>query len=240
MAIAVEAVRQAGLRSACLGARQWLLPQPDDVLLQGPTGQAVADLLPLLLCGEASAEFVFSNAASQLPATSDPGLRSALQGIADDERQHEVLLSALRDRLPPPSRRLLARRAVRFLRHLVDADLAVHLTRVAALDAGVCQVLAEISRPGTPIAASAALKAIFWRIRSDEGRHVRVSRRCAAALGISAERELIERNQVLRNFAELLAPTAASFSLLGGNLNRVTARLIRVGMARAPATHRTT
>lgn len=191
--------------------------------------QALADLMPLLLCGEESAEFVFAAAVPELPKRVDPVLPIELARIADDERRHGMYLSALRSRLPPPADRGATRQATRFLRKLATTDLGVHLARVAALDASFCQVLAEICRPGTEIAAVPELAELFRRIRSDEGRHVRVSRRCAAALGVTAQTEHAERSWVVREFAALMTAATPAFAAVGVDMQRLLDRLERTG-----------
>lgn len=219
-----------GFAGACFASRRWQVPESRSMLpMPRAAAQALADLMPLLLCGEESAEFVFAAAVPDLPEHVDPALPIELARIADDERRHGMYLSALRSRLPPPADRGATRKATRFLRKLATADLGLHLVRVAALDAGFCQVLAEICRPGTEIAAVPELVDLFRRIRSDEGRHVRVSRQCAAVLGVTPETEHAERNWVLREFAALMAVAAPAFAAVGADMQRLLDRLERTG-----------
>lgn len=203
--------------------------------LTAAAAQGLADLLPTLLCGEASAERVFDEAAAQMKARRDAAFAAALRAIAADEGRHERWLEALRRRLPPPQSRVVARRAARFLRGLASPDLACHLSRVAALDAGVCLVLAAVTARGTPLAAEAEIADIFTRIRRDEGRHVRISRRAAAVLGYAAEAAAAERRAVLDGFADLLAPQAAAFAAIGVDYALLRQRFLHVGSARSIA-----
>jgi hypothetical protein len=225
---------RGGFAAACLASRRWQAPESGSmVAMSAAAAQALADLMPLLLCGEESAEFVFAAAVPELPRNIDPALPLELARIADDERRHGVYLSALRNRLPPPADVGATRRATRFLRKLATTDLGLHLARVAALDAGFCQVLAEICRPGTEIAKVPELVDIFRRIRSDEGRHVRVSRRCAAALGVSPRTEHEERRWVLHEFATLLTAAAPAFAAVGADMERLLGRLARTSIRSA-------
>lgn len=211
--------------SACFSARRGSQPaHAARLALSDEAAQALADLLPILMCGEASAEWVFEAVAAALTDGANANLAAALQGIAEDEQRHGLWLSQLKAGLPPPSARGTTRRAAHFLRTLASDDLAIHLSRVAALDAGVCVVLAEVCARGTPIAANPALLNVFSRIRRDEGRHVRISRRCAAALGVSSVTELVERRAVLAGFAALLAPKAATFAAIGVDMSRLHRR----------------
>jgi hypothetical protein len=226
---AVKAERN-GFAGACFGSRRWRVPESHSMLVMPlAAAQALADLMPLLLCGEESAEFVFAAAVPELLEHVDPALPIELARIADDERRHGMYLSALRSRLPPPADRDATRQATRFLRKLATTDLGLHLARVAALDASFCQVLAEVCRPGTEIAAMPELVGLFHRIRSDEGRHVRVSRQCAAALGVTAQTEHVERSWVVREFAALMTAAAPAFDAVGVDMQRLLDRLERTG-----------
>ena len=196
--------------------------QPLD--LPAGAAQGLADLLPILTCGEASAELVFDDASSLLPAVFDPDLRRALRSTADDERRHGVWLAALSDDLPPPVSHRPAREAAAFLGDLATADLGLHLSRVAALDAAVCIVLAVACARNTPIAGCARVVDTFVRIRRDEGRHVRISRRCAAALGVDLATEAAQRRRVLTAFAQLLSTQTLAFAAIGVDLRQVARR----------------
>jgi hypothetical protein len=221
-------VDRTGFASACFASRRWQRPESGSMLAMPPAAaQALADLMPLLLCGEESAELVFAAAIPDLPGHVDPVLPVGLARIADDERRHGMYLSALRSRLPPPADPGATRQATRFLRNLATTDLGLHLARVAALDAGFCQVLAEICRPGTEIVAVPELVDLFRRIRSDEGRHVRVSRQCAAALGVTPQTEHAERSWVVREFATLMTAAAPAFAVVGVDMQRLLDRLER-------------
>lgn len=191
------------------------------------TAQALSDLLPLLLCGEASAEIVFIGAVEALPETVSPALRSELQQIAEDEFHHGRWLAALRDRLPPPADGDGALRAASFLRRLQSRDLGVQLARVAALDAGACQIFKELTQPDAITAQQPDLARLFRRLLRDEGRHVRVTLRCATALGVSRERMRVERREVWRRLAALLAPGTQAFLSLGVNIVRLLDHLNR-------------
>ena len=223
-------VARASIARLCFNARnQHHAVKPSG--LPPAIAQAIANLLPILLCGEESAEFAFEHLAKQLPASQKHMFESQLMSIADDERCHGQLLDALRQTLPAPRRRSSARHAARFLRGLASADLALHLVRIAAIDAGLCQILAEVCHRDRPITHLIHIHTVFQRIRRDEGRHVRISRRCAKALGLATSVERDERGLVLQNFAALLAPEAESFAVLGVDFNALLARFARLSHA---------
>ena len=216
----------------CLGSRRWPTPQAGAMLeLSLEAQQGLADLLPVLLCGEESAEHVFSNAALHESVQLNHSMRAGLASIADDERQHGLLLLTLRNALPSTQDISAVMRSVRFLKSMASADLKTHLTRVAALDAGVCIVLAEIARAGTPIARNETAASIFARIRRDEGRHVRISRTYSRVLGVDAQTEAIERRKVIAGFYNLLSPSGGAFSKLGVDPRHLLKRLQNYGSA---------
>lgn len=220
-------VARSSFAGLCFSARSQL--QTTKPLALPPlVAQALADLLPILLCGEESAEFAFANLALHLPASQKLAFQTQLISIAKDENCHGQLLDALRKMLPAPRDRSSARKAVRFLRSLASADLSLHLIRIAAVDAGLCQILAEVCHRDRPVTTLPNIHAVFQRIRRDEGRHVRISRRCAKALGLASSIELCERRLVLQNFAALLAPKAESFAMLGVDFNAIVARFARL------------
>lgn len=218
---------------ACAAASRPALAAAAPLSLPAAVAQGLADVLPTLMCGEASAEVVFGELPAALPSAFDPALRDALRGIAEDEHRHGAWLAELRLRLPPPTAREPARRAVRFLQKLFTPDPALHLSRVSALDGGVCVVLAEIGRHGAPLAADPMLARLFARIRRDEGRHVRIGRACATALGIDARAALGERRRVLEDFGALLQLQSAAFAVLGVDTEQLRRRFRRVA-ARSP------
>ncbi|WP_293374139.1 hypothetical protein [Nevskia sp.] len=211
----------------CQTARHWPLPAGADSTLPPAAAQALADLLPVLICGEASAERAFEHLLLRLESRVDPSLSAALAGVAADEQRHGDWLDALRAALPAPTSDQPGRRALRFLLGLVCDDPALHLARVAALDAAVCRVLAEVGAAGRPIAAAPELAQVFRDIRRDEGRHVRIARRAALALGLDVAVMTRERLAVTAAFAALLSEQAAAFAALGVDPARLEQRIAR-------------
>lgn len=220
--------------SACYAVRGAVRPLASDSFgLPDAAAQALAELLPVLICGEASAETVFADAAEVFSARGDAALATALAGIAGDEKRHAEWLAYLRAGLPAQGTTGAARAVTRFLRVLHADDLALHLARVAALDAAVCLVLARACARTAPLAAHPVPLGIFNRIRKDEGRHVRISRRCAHALSLSPGAAAQAQREVHAQFAELLLPWSDSLETLGIDPAWLRQRFTR----RAPAGH---
>jgi len=174
---------------------------------------ALGQLLPSLLCGEESAFQVFwreGHASSHVQMNHSEALANQ---IALEELEHERLLQALRGCCPVPSN--LASTLVRtrrFFVRMASRDPALHFAKVAALDSAVCIILSTLVKP---LSRATALIEIFNRIRSDEARHVRFSRRHSYELGANAS---VLANTAVRIRSELVAflyPLGNSFEALG-------------------------
>src|SRR5215831_12845699 len=149
--------------------------------LAKPQIEALGRLLPILLCGEESAFHVFWREAGRL---TDVQLRQSLalaRRIAAEELEHEQLLRELRNCCPAADNLASIRlRARRFFLRMASRDPALHFARVAALDSGVCVILAAVAKP---LARAHVVVDTINRIRRDEARHVRFSRRHSCELG---------------------------------------------------------
>jgi hypothetical protein len=188
------------------------LPGTLQVCLRDREAQALAELLPLLGCGEEAAAMAFDALADALP---HPLARPALEQIAGDERVHDALLTRLRRSLPAPleARTTLAA-SRRFHVRLGVGGTAAHLARIAALDSAVCTILSRLIRRGTAVAADPVIAGIFCNIRNDEARHVALSRRLALAGGGAAK--LRDIGAATRgSLADILSLAAPAFDALG-------------------------
>ncbi len=203
------------LRRACRIAQCWPSSPQAVALADDAQAQALSDLLPVLICGEASAEQAFGRAVRALSTRLPAAMVQALRSIEDDERRHGRVLAELCASLPPPRSQRPGRAAARFVRQIQQHDPARHLANIAALDAAVCRVLAGVCQPGRPLACNRALRAVFDGIRRDEARHVRISRRTAMHLGLGADVLGHARRAVGEAFAALLLPQASAFARLG-------------------------
>ena len=199
----------------CYKARSWVpLTLNSNLALDAGVAQGLANLLPTLLCGEASAEMVFTQTIEAFPSVHFPDLHNALCRIVLDEKRHGEQLLNLSHYLPPPNKRNTAKRAVSFLRSLASNDLSIHLARLSAIDIGVCIVLALVCR-AKPIIDNDYVNRLLTLIRRDEGRHVRVTRRCAEVLGLDIAIEKKEKIQVLTSFSALLSRQDDAFIAIG-------------------------
>jgi predicted metal-dependent hydrolase len=184
--------------------------------------QALADLLPLLICGEETAISVFERLAVALQQQLAPPLLADLQRVAQDEIRHAAYLDRLRAHLPVPTDTMAAQRAAHFLASLRCAAPARQLVRLAALDALVCCVLSAMLRPNARLACARDITLLLRRIQLDEATHVRITRACFIALGVMPTQVAVERAEMQQRFAALLAVSADAFAGLGVDLAVVT------------------
>jgi len=138
---------------------------------------ALAELLPLLGCGEEAAALAFEGLARR---DADPRIAAALRRVAAEEMAHDARIAGLAALLPSP--RLAPEwlgAARRF--HLSTGRGASldHLARIAAIDAAICTILSRLLAPGRPLRADATVRRLLGGIHRDEAQHVRLTRKLA-------------------------------------------------------------
>ena len=197
--------RTSGSRSAQVAA-----PRLDERI-----AQALADVLPLLCCGEEAATIAFGRLAGR--ADADPAQRAeavALYMIEAEERTHDALLQQLRTLLPQPAdSTALCAAARRFHLRLSARDQTLHLARIVAVDSAVCTILSRLTSPRAALAQDPALVQLFHRIRRDEARHVAITR--------TIVRERSSGDRLRRSGANARNALAALLGLRGAALDRL-------------------
>lgn len=221
----------AALQDAAAGARPGhcftvagrLPPQPCALALDDESAGALAELLPLLGCGEEAAIASFGRLA--LDSSLEADARAALHAIAIDERRHDALLCGLRDALPmPPSNPALRRASRQFHLAISQGGAQVHLARIAGVDAAVCTVLSRLLGSASTVANDPGVARVLGHIRRDEARHVHTSREIAiAALGRSRARDAAAEARA--GLADLLALGAGAFARIGVEPDRLLAQV---------------
>ncbi|MFA5966817.1 MAG: 3-oxoacyl-ACP synthase [Sphingomonas sp.] len=155
---------------------------PLRIQLDDRPAAALAALLPLLGCGEEAAGMAFDGLAEC--HSGDDRAAPTLRAIAEEERLHDLLIRQLERGLPDARQdRIPIEAARRFHIGLVRGGAALHLARIAALDAAVCTMFGRLLRPGGSIAADPGVASVLRRIHRDEARHVRVARTLALETG---------------------------------------------------------
>jgi len=202
---------------------QWLVDhQALNFNLSVMQQSALARLIPLLLCGEQSAVFVFHNEHQRLtnepndnnqqhPSTSENRIYKQaiknLKRIEQDELHHEKALQFLLNKLPKAAEQhKIKRQAQQFYAKLQQKNqsIAQQFQVIAQLDTCVCilmQSVASSSIKDTPLAD------LFKMIRKDEARHVAIAKKHSALLA-NIEQHTLASTQTLniqQNLVELLS-----------------------------------
>jgi hypothetical protein len=177
--------------------------------------QALANLMPLLICGEETAVLVFDDLAEALKNKLSDALIQDLKSITLDEIRHSDDLEELREHLPDTLDRRAVYRVAVFLKVLKSDDPINQLALLASLDAAVCQLLSTLLRAGNPLSSCSQVTDILRRIQLDEARHVRITRDSYLSLGLSCQEYSLAQSKVLKAFIALLKPAKNDFAYLG-------------------------
>ncbi len=185
----------------------------------------VATLLALLRSGEQSAATAFNRIAHRLSAGELAIAAPQLISLIDDEERHDAALARHCTALPSVPNTNAATR--RFFRRLESREATVHLARIAALDACVCQVLTRLLARTDPELFGESLRDLLPRIRADEARHVRVSRDLASLMGADTALLRLVNAEVRQGFALVLESRALAFDALGVDHTHLIATIRR-------------
>ena len=187
--------------------------------------EALARLVPTLLCGEQSAVTVFHAEAERLSRKARNVSFSIFRSIEADECLHEAGLQMLCAKLPvAPDLHAIKRRSQRFFLKLGKAkSVAQHFSQVAQLDSAVCMLMWHIEK--STVGRNQMIGSLIGKIKQDEARHVSISRQHALVLGVSRDEYQALGEQVFCGLTNLLTPVADSFEAIGVDTDRLFARL---------------
>jgi hypothetical protein len=201
-------------RASCFGAVDGPNPQvePRGLGLEVAHSRALAQLLPLLLCGEESAVLAFGHHA-QSPRWGTRA-RAEFGRMESDEARHAGWLQGLQICLPPPEADLQLRRRVKqFFMRLASANFGIHLGHIAALDSAVCLILGKLRRSGV-CQPNSPVTRVFESIHRDEARHVAVARGYAGELCSTGDL-LACATETREQLTGILSARAQAFEILG-------------------------
>jgi hypothetical protein len=171
--------------------------------------ESLATFMPYLLCGEESAVHLFYRE-SRRHRKADVAAEQLFLRIAKEEKVHELMLNRLVSELPQPKHLESMRRMGHdFFVGLADPDPGVHFARVAALDSGVCKIMAVLCA-APKICRVPAVYRVFNKVLTDESSHVRISRQYVFDLGLSRD--------TLNKAADFVCPALANFLSPGGDV----------------------
>lgn len=175
--------------------------------------EACSRLATVLLCGEQSAIQIFSAERERRRGTAEA--LEALLMIESDEQMHECALRSFCEYLPPAAdAHKLKRRAQRFFAGIGRAsNVSQHFGHIALLDSAVCKIMWHVENSG--IDQLSPLRQIAAQIKTDEARHVIISRQYSKALG-EKPRDLRDDDlSITEDLIEMLQPLTSSFEIVG-------------------------
>ena len=223
----VSAIERSGY-TAIADATLIIGKDPKAVLsgLRSADGEALATLVPSLMCGEESAVHVFFRAGRRKDNATSVG-RELLWQISAEEAVHEAMLSHLRSELPiVHAFEEIRERAREFFLRMSSNDTATQFLQIAALDSGVCKIMAALCGPNSHINHCESVHRIACKIRYDEARHVRFSRQYLLDLGKATATFRDFNHRVSIELVALLFPIGGAFETLGVDSDRLFRRII--------------
>lgn len=220
------------MRSLLQAAPDWVSSWTSDLVHLGPRMrdrelEAAARLVTILLCGEQSAIQIFA-AEAHRQRERRHAVRDLLT-IEQDEHRHEQALLDFKAFLPRAGDQHRVKRAAqRFFASLGRVeDLGLRFAQIGQLDTAVCKIMFHVERGS--LGRDAAMRQLASNIKTDEARHVAVSREYARGLGIDlrAARDTVEF--VNRQLVDVLALVGDSFEVIGVDSDRLFAHLQGTG-----------
>ena len=196
--------------------------------------EALARLMPFLLCGEQSAIQVFGAEVDRLRESGWSKSVDLLKDIESDEYGHEMALRTLSQLLMQPADLgSIKRQAQHFYLKLGNtAGMTEHFARVAQLDACACIIMNEISN--SDLGQNSPVSQLLNRIKKDEARHVNISKKHFLHLG-GVESTLKENgHEISEKLVALLRTEADSFESLGVDSDQLFRKLTNARQAANP------
>jgi len=198
----------------------WFIPwstqfEMEKCILDDAQKNALSRLVPLLLCGEQSAQFVFGEEIVRIEQDDFKLCSADLITIQKDENAHEEALQMLVSFLPTPKDALkIKRKAQLFYTKIGQAASVVeHFATIRSLDGYVALIMTAMSRSN--LGASHIISQLFSFIKHDESRHVSLARKHIILLGGDPSINKDNINVLRKNLVNLLKTEQASFEVLG-------------------------
>ncbi|QIA63111.1 hypothetical protein GT360_06125 [Vibrio astriarenae] len=183
---------------------------------------ALSRLLPLLVCGEQSSQWVFYNESRRQKYQSvEATALDDFERIVLDEKYHEQALECVRSQLAESADILsIKRRSQRFFASLGARNkIEEHFAQIACLDALVCKLMLFIEKGH--LASQHPFVLLCRAIKQDEARHVSVSKRHALKLGYDKSKWKEMNDVISQQLYDLLNTERAAFSEIGVQIDDV-------------------
>lgn len=189
--------------------------------------EAMARLVPLLLCGEQSAIQVFGSEAQRLQGDGWRDSIALLNAIEIDECGHEQALQHLSAMLMVPDdlHRIKRRAQLFYVSIGKTAGLDNHFANISQLDACVALLMHAVAN--SSLGNGHCIAQLFERIKQDEARHVAVSRQHFLKLGGHKDVFAKTRKTISNALVTLLRGEADSFENLGIDADQLFATLTK-------------
>lgn len=206
----------------------------EKLILSSRHNEALARLMPFLLCGEQSAIQVFGTEVDRLRDSTWSKSIGHLKDIESDEYGHEMALRTLSQLLMQPSDLSAIKRQARhfYLQLGTTSGMVEHFARVAQLDACACIIMNEISN--SDIGQSSPVAQLLNRIKKDEARHVNISKKHYLYLGGVESVLKKSKHEVSEKLVALLSTEADSFESLGVDPDQMFRKLTNARQASIP------
>ncbi|WP_153916586.1 hypothetical protein [Shewanella sp. TC10] len=202
--------------------------------------ESMAHLLPLLLCGEQSAQLVFNQEIIRLRTNSmtnnlvnghsvssidSEKIIISLVEVESDECRHDIALQSVADNLPEiETVSKVQRLAKRFYTSLsrVD-DYQEHFVRIAILDTCVTQIMQAFEH--SHLGLHHPFSQLCGLIKKDEAKHVYISRHHAIELGASHSDFCQQQEFITQHLFQLLSSQGNAFEHMGVCLDSLQQKL---------------
>jgi len=186
---------------------------------------AMGSLLPLLLCGEQSAQLVFNSEIARLGGSKYDVMINSLRGVEADEHRHDIALQHVALQLPELGHfKQVQRKAKRFYAGLGRVEnYSEHFVRIAILDTCVTHIMQAFEH--CHLGQDHRFAQLCGLIKKDEAKHVYVSRKHALALGASFQHFAQEHEQVVKDLMHVLQSQGHAFEFMGVCLDELTLKL---------------
>ncbi|MGX9520435.1 hypothetical protein HOP38_08615 [Vibrio mediterranei] len=183
--------------------------------------KALSRLLPLLVCGEQSSQWVFYNESVRKKESPLAIAANDFERIVADEKYHEEALEWVRHQIEEPADILaIKRRSQRFFASLgARKTFEEHFAQIACLDALVCKLMLFIEKGS--LGPHHPFTLLCRAIKQDEARHVSVSKLHAIELGYDKSRWRELNTNISDKLYELLNTERDAFEVLGVNLDMI-------------------
>lgn len=205
---------------------QWITAQSlQGHMFNDRQAEHMARLLPLLLCGEQSAQLVFNQEISRLSQLDEQQLISTLLDVEADEYRHDVALQlAAAEVANQPDFYQVQRQARRFYASLGRVEcFSDHFVRIATLDTCVTHIMHAFEHSN--LGKQHPFSQLCNLIKKDEAKHVYVSREHAMSLGAEQADFIDARQQVVSQLFGLLLGQQQSFEQMGVCLTQLQTKL---------------